>query len=81
MTELVLLHLSAFLIGLSKAGFGGGTGIVVGPILLLILPAKETIGLMLPLLFACDIVSLYFYWKKWDWSNLVVLIPLSLIHI
>ena len=75
MTELVLLHLSALLIGLSKAGFGGGTGIVVGPILLLILPAKETIGLMLPLLFACDIVSLYFYWKKWDWSNLVVLIP------
>ncbi len=76
-----LLHLSALLIGLSKAGFGGGTGIVVGPILLLILPAKETIGLMLPLLFACDIVSLYFYWRKWDKPNLSVLAPGALIGI
>lgn len=71
----VALCIAALLIGISKAGFGGGTGVLVGPLLALIFPAKESVGLMLPLLFACDIVSLYPYWKKWDNRNVLVLIP------
>ena len=55
MIKSLLLNLSALLVGLTKAGFGGGSGLVVGPILLQVFPAKETIGMMLPLLFACDI--------------------------
>jgi uncharacterized membrane protein YfcA len=66
---------AALLIGVSKAGFGGGTGILVGPILALVFQGKEAIALMLPLLFACDLASVYFYWRQWDWQNVIGLLP------
>jgi len=81
MIKSLLLNLSALLVGLTKAGFGGGSGLVVGPILLQVFPAKETIGMMLPLLFACDIASLFFYWRKWDTRNLIVLFPGAVVGI
>ena len=81
MIKLILLNLSALLVGLTKAGFGGGSGLVVGPILLQVFPAKETIGMMLPLLFSCDIASLFFYWRKWDTRNLIVLFPGAVVGI
>jgi hypothetical protein len=73
--EAFILCLVALLIGVSKAGFGGGTGIIVGPLLALLFPAKESVGLMLPLLFACDVISLYPYWGKWDTLNVIVIMP------
>jgi uncharacterized protein len=79
--EIVILCLAALLIGVSKAGFGGGTGIIVGPILALLFPAKESVGLMLPLLVACDIFALYPYWRKWDLRNVQVLVPGALVGI
>ena len=71
----VLLYVAALLIGLSKAGFGGGTGILVTPLLASILPAREAVGLMLPLLFATDIMALFHYWGKWNRRNVLSLVP------
>jgi uncharacterized membrane protein YfcA len=79
--EFAILSLVALLIGVSKAGFGGGTGILVGPFLALLFPAKESVALMLPLLFACDIASLYPYWGKWDDRNVLVIMPGALLGI
>lgn len=79
--ELAILWLAALLIGVSKAGFGGGTGIIVGPLLALLFPAKEAVALMLPLLLACDIFALYPYWRKWDPENVRVLWPGALLGI
>jgi uncharacterized membrane protein YfcA len=73
--------LSAFLIGVSKAGFGGGTGMLIAPLLALCFPAKEAVSLMLPLLFACDIVSICFYWRQWDNRNVALLTPGALLGI
>lgn len=61
------------LIGISKAGFGGGTGILVMPVLALMIDPRESLGLMLPLLLACDVMSLCFFWGQWDPRNLVLL--------
>ncbi len=69
------LGFAALLIGVSKAGFGGGTGLLVGPLLALLFPAKTGVALMLPLLLACDLASLYPYWRQWDKRNVVVLLP------
>lgn len=79
--EFFVLCFAALLIGVSKAGFGGGTGVVVGPILALMFPAKKTVGMMLPLLFLCDIASLFPYWRKWDERNVAVLMPGAVIGI
>ena len=80
-TQTIVLNLAAVLIGISKAGFGGGTGIVVAPMLALILPAKQTVGLMLPLLLATDILSLLYYWNRWDRRNVLALMPGALLGI
>jgi hypothetical protein len=79
--EFFVLCFAALLIGITKAGFGGGTGVVIGPILALMFPAKETVGLMLPMLFLCDIASLFPYWRKWDNRNVAVLMPGAVIGI
>lgn len=79
--DTIVLYLAALLIGLSKAGFGGGTGILVTPMLASILPAKEAVGLMLPLLFATDIMALFHYWGKWNRRNVLFLVPGALVGI
>jgi hypothetical protein len=75
------LCLAAWLIGVSKAGFGGGFGMIVTPMLASIMPAKTVVGFMLPLLFATDVFSLFHYWKRWNRSNIIQLIPGTLLGI
>ena len=75
MIEFSVLLIGALLIGITKAGFGGGAGLIVGPILMQVFPAKESLGMMLPLLFVCDVVSLFFYWRKWDKRNIAFIVP------
>jgi uncharacterized membrane protein YfcA len=70
-----LAALAVLFIGLSKAGFGGGLGMLVTPLCVLAFDAKIAIGVLLPLLCAGDVFSLYHYWGKWDRRNLVYLLP------
>lgn len=67
-------------IGLSKAGFGGGLGMLTTPLCVLAFGAggrdpSFAIGTLLPLLCAGDAFSLYHYWGKWERRNLAFLIP------
>ncbi len=66
---------AALLIGISKAGFGGGIGILTGPMLALFFDAKIAVGRMLPLLLLCDCIALIPYWKQWDLANIRNLLP------
>jgi uncharacterized protein len=72
---MVLAALAVLFIGLSKAGFGGGLGMLVTPLCVLAFDAKVAIGVLLPLLCAGDVFSLYHYWGKWDRRNLLYLVP------
>jgi uncharacterized membrane protein YfcA len=58
----------AFVIGLSKAGFATGLGMVVTPLLATAMPARQAIGVLLPLLLAADALTLAVYWKQWDFG-------------
>lgn len=62
-------------IGLSKAGFGGGLGMLTTPLCALVFGPKAAIGILLPLLCAGDAFSMYHYWGKWDKKNLKYLLP------
>jgi uncharacterized membrane protein YfcA len=73
--HLILAALAIIFIGISKAGFGGGVGILVTPVVALVFPPTEAIGILLPLLSAGDAFSLYHYWGKWEKSNVRYLIP------
>lgn len=81
MVHFLVLCLGAFLIGLTKAGFGGGLTMVVAPLLALVLPPKIGLGLMLPLLLATDVMALHYYRGRWDRRSVAVLLPPALVGI
>ena len=67
--------LAALFIGISKAGFGGGLGMLTTPLCVLAFGPKDAIGILLPLLCVGDLFSLYHYWGKWERRNLLFLLP------
>ena len=71
----LVLALAGLLIGVMKAGFGGGVGVVVTPLLALVMPAKMALGVMLPLSLAADLIAIRFYWKYRVARFVVVLLP------
>src|SRR5512134_2560783 len=66
----MLAFLGVFLIGLSKAGFATGLGMLSTPLVAQALPARTAIGVVLPLLCLADVFTLAVYWLRWD-SRLV----------
>jgi uncharacterized membrane protein YfcA len=58
-------YLGAFLIGLAKAGFATGLGMLTTPLLATAVPARQAIGIILPLLCFADLITLSAFWKKW----------------
>jgi uncharacterized protein len=75
LTTALLASVAVLFIGLSKAGFGGGLGMLTTPLCVLAFGAKDAIGILLPLLCAGDAFSLYHYWGKWERKNLFFLLP------
>jgi len=61
-----LALLGVFLIGLSKAGFATGLGMLSTPLMAEAVPARTAIGVILPLLCLADIFTLAVYWRRWD---------------
>jgi hypothetical protein len=53
-------------IGISKAGFGGGLGILAIPLMAAVMPAGHMLGVMLPVLIAADILSNLHYLKAYE---------------
>jgi hypothetical protein len=64
-----------FLIGISKAGFGSGVGLVATPLLALTIPVTDAAALLLPLLIVADIFSIYYHWRNFDRSLIRLMVP------
>lgn len=79
--EIIVLCFGTWLTGVSKAGFGGGIGMIVVPLFTQFRPARNVVALMLPLLFSTDVISLGHYWKQWDKKSIWRLIPGAIIGI
>ncbi len=65
----------AFLIGLSKGGLGGLLGALATPLMALVMPADQVIGLVLPILMFADIFAVVLHWRRWDWRLVRLLLP------
>jgi len=79
-TTILFAAMGVLFIGLSKAGFGGGLGMLTTPLCVLAFsaggqPPSFAVGVLLPLLCAGDAFSLYHYWGKWEVKNLKYLLP------
>ena len=75
----VMFWLSAIcaviLIGIAKAGFGAGVGVMATPLMALTIPVVDAVALLLPLLIVSDIVALATYRLNFDKRNISLLLP------
>jgi len=71
--------LAVFLVGVSKAGFGGGTGLIGTPLLVLTIPVADAAALLFHLLIVADMFSISHYWKIFDRRLIRLMIPAATI--
>lgn len=69
------------LIGLSKGGFGGTLGGLATPMMALVMPPEQVIGLILPVLMFTDIFAVASHWKRWNWRLILLLLPGALVGV
>jgi uncharacterized membrane protein YfcA len=62
--------LAVVVIGIAKAGFGGGIGILAVPLVANAVPADRAIGVMLPILIVADVVSIAQHRRAQSWLHL-----------
>ncbi len=53
-------------VGIAKAGFGGGAGVIATPLMALTIPVTDAAALMLPLLIVCDFFAVGHYRTSFD---------------
>lgn len=76
----IILAFAAFFVGLSKTGIPG-VGIFAIGLFTLVIPARESAGVVLPLLIAADMVAVVTYWKDARWPQLLRLFPWAIFGI
>jgi uncharacterized membrane protein YfcA len=70
----VVLLAALFLVGFSKTGVSG-TGTVAVALFALVLPTRQSTGVLLPLLLIGDVVAVLSYRRHADWPRLIRLFP------
>jgi uncharacterized membrane protein YfcA len=69
------------LIGISKAGFGGGVGAIATPVMALTISVTDAAAILLPILIVADLFSLRHYWNTFDRSSLRHMLPGAVVGI
>lgn len=82
MSFIIIVILASLLIGLSKGGFGGPVPVaMLTPLLSLIMPAAQAVGIVLPFLIFADVFALYAYWKQWDVHQVRLMLPMGVVGV
>lgn len=69
------------LIGISKAGFGGGVGAIATPLMALTISVTDAAAILLPILIVADLFSLRHYWNVYDRKSLRLMLPGAVVGI
>lgn len=78
---LIMLVGVTFLISLSKGGLGGMAGTLSAPLMSLVMPVNQVLGLLLPIMLLADIFSIIFHWKRWNTRLVWLLLPGAVIGV
>lgn len=77
--ELMWWEWAALLVASATIGFAktaiGGAGTLAVVIFAAVLPARESTGVLLPLLIAADLIAIWVYRRDADWTTLLRLFP------
>ncbi|MCE5278049.1 MAG: sulfite exporter TauE/SafE family protein [Planctomycetaceae bacterium] len=69
--------LATALMSMAKAGFGGSMALLATPMMIYAC-ARDGLaaaGIILPLLMVCDLISVYFWWRQWNWRAVWMILP------
>lgn len=72
---LIMVGVVAFIISLSKGGLGGMAGSLSTPLMALVLPVNQVLGLLLPIMLLADVFSIALHWRRWNARLVWLLIP------
>ena len=72
---LIMVGVVAFIISLSKGGLGGMAGSLSTPLMALVLPVNQVLGLLLPIMLLADVFSIALHWRRWNGRLVWLLIP------
>lgn len=77
---MLVTAVSLLMIATSKGGFGG-LAVAASPLMMTVVDAKTALGLLLPMLLVCDVMTLPFYPKEFTWRPVLLLAPWTMIGI
>ena len=72
---------AVLLFGIAKGGFGGGLAVMSVPLMSLVMSPLQAAAILLPILCFMDLMTLHAYRGRWDWRELRILLPASLLGI
>ncbi|MHC5055153.1 MAG: sulfite exporter TauE/SafE family protein [Planctomycetota bacterium] len=72
--KIAALVVSALIVGISKAGFGSGVGMMAVPLMAVAIGSDRMLGVLLPVLIVGDVFSIIHYIRARDGRNLLVLL-------
>jgi uncharacterized membrane protein YfcA len=75
--QIIAVLCSGIFIGMSKTGLNGINTFMV-PIMALIFGAKESTGIVLPMLCFADLIAVIWYRRKAEWKHILRLLPWAL---
>lgn len=78
---IVISFLAVFLVALSKSGLVSSLSFVGVPLLSIVMPVTDAIGIMLPVLISMDVIGLIAYRREFHLPNLKILLPGAIIGI
>lgn len=74
-TVVLALAVAALLIGLAKGGLAGGLGPLITMLLSVVLPTRQAVGVLLPLLMVGDLAAARVHRRDWDRDMIRALLP------
>jgi uncharacterized membrane protein YfcA len=77
----LMVAVVAFIIGLSKGAEAGTLGALGAPLMALVIPAKQALGLVLPILMIADIFAVALHWRRWNADLVVLLLPGAIVGV
>ncbi|MFN2163855.1 MAG: sulfite exporter TauE/SafE family protein [Candidatus Promineifilaceae bacterium] len=72
---------AVLIVGIAKAGFGGGIGFVATPLIALTISVADAAALLLPILIIIDLLSIRHYRGIYDRASLKLLLPSAVVGI
>jgi len=79
-TGWLVVGLCGFLVGVSKTGLPG-LGILIVPLMAMVLPARESTGILLGMLILGDLFAAGYYRRVAEWKHVLRLLPPALVGI